>query len=201
MSAGGDGAREEDGASPAVRGGVAAAVLLVAVALAVVLFAGDGGYRVTAEFVDAGQLVEGNEVRVAGTTVGTVEEIEVADERHGGGDVHGRRRLRAAAAGHAGDSSSRPRCPASPTATSTSSSARTTARDIEDGGRIDADHTATAVELDEVFALFDEETRGSLRDFIKGQADTLRGRGAGAAPRASTTSTRRSRPAAGCSRS
>ena len=51
-------------------------------------------------------------------------------------------------------------------------------RDIEDGGRIGPDQTATAVELDEVFALFDEETRGSLRDFIKGQADTLRGRGA-----------------------
>jgi phospholipid/cholesterol/gamma-HCH transport system substrate-binding protein len=29
-----------------------------------------------------------------------------------------------------------------------------------------------------VFALFDDETRGSLRDFVKGQADTLRGRGA-----------------------
>jgi phospholipid/cholesterol/gamma-HCH transport system substrate-binding protein len=33
------------------------------------------------------------------------------------------------------------------------------------------------VELDQVFALFDEETRGSLQDFIEGQADTLRGRG------------------------
>ena len=32
----------------------------------IVLFAGGGGYRVTAEFVNAGQLVKGSEVRVAG---------------------------------------------------------------------------------------------------------------------------------------
>ena len=176
MSAGGDGTREPDGASLAVRGGVAAAVVLVAAALAVVLFAGDGGYRVTAEFADAGQLVKGNEVRVAGTTVGTVEEIDVAD----GGTAEAtftvdgdyaplRRGTRAlvkqtSLAGlanryidlHLGPDDG---------------------REIEDGGRIDADHTETAVQLDEVFALFDEETRGSLRDFIKGQADTLRGRG------------------------
>jgi phospholipid/cholesterol/gamma-HCH transport system substrate-binding protein len=52
------------------------------------------------------------------------------------------------------------------------------AQDIDDGGRIGSDHTATAVELDEVFSLFDKETRSSLRGFVKGQADTLRGRGA-----------------------
>jgi phospholipid/cholesterol/gamma-HCH transport system substrate-binding protein len=51
-------------------------------------------------------------------------------------------------------------------------------QEIEDGGHIGSDHTATAVELDEVFALFDKETRKSVRHFIKGQADTVRGRGA-----------------------
>ena len=67
MSGGGD------GASPAVRAVVAGLIVVVAVAIVVLLFIGGGGYRVTAEFVNAGQLVKGSEVRVAGSTVGTVE--------------------------------------------------------------------------------------------------------------------------------
>jgi phospholipid/cholesterol/gamma-HCH transport system substrate-binding protein len=49
--------------------------------------------------------------------------------------------------------------------------------EIEDGGTIGADDTGTAVELDEIFALFDEETRTGLQDFFKGSADMLKGRG------------------------
>ena len=43
------------------------ATLLAVIVVAVILFAGDGGYRVTAEFQTAGQLVKGNEVRVGGS--------------------------------------------------------------------------------------------------------------------------------------
>jgi phospholipid/cholesterol/gamma-HCH transport system substrate-binding protein len=65
---------------PSIAGRVlAVGVVLLAIAVAAwLLFAGDSGYRVTAEFVNAGQLVNGNEVRVAGNTVGSVEEIDVS---------------------------------------------------------------------------------------------------------------------------
>ena len=169
--------------------------------VALVLFAGDGGYRVTAEFVNAGQLVKGNEVRVAGAPVGTVEEIDVSHDGRAEvtftvDDDYAPLRQR-----HRRRSSSRPRCRASPTASSTSSSARTAREDIEDGGRIDADHTATAVELDEVFAMFDEETRGSLRGLHQGPGRHAARAAARSCAGASTTSTRRCPPAAGCSRS
>jgi ABC-type transporter Mla subunit MlaD len=79
MSVGGDDLREERVASPVVRALVAALILVVAALIVILLLAGGGGYRVTAEFVNAGQLVKGSEVRVAGVTAGTVEDIAVSD--------------------------------------------------------------------------------------------------------------------------
>src|SRR5215208_319595 len=177
MSGGGAGLREDGGASPVVRGVVAGLIVLAAVAVAIALFAADGGYRVTAEFVNAGQLVKGSEVRVAGSTVGTVEEIDVSQNGT------------AEATFTVDDEYAPLRSGTQATVKPTSLSGIANryidlqlgpddGAEIEDGGRIGSDHTATAVELDEVFALFDKETRGSLRDFVKGQADTLRGRGA-----------------------
>ena len=43
------------------------------------------------------------------------------------------------------------------------SSARRTASEIDDGGVIGPDQTATAVELDQIFDLFDERTRTASR--------------------------------------
>jgi phospholipid/cholesterol/gamma-HCH transport system substrate-binding protein len=177
MRAGGDGLREDGGASTAARVLVAGAILLAAVVVAIVLFAGDGGYRVTADFVNAGQLVKGSEVRVAGSTVGTVEDIEVTNS--GTAEV----------TFTVDDDYAPLRRGTQVTVKPTSLSGIAnrfidlqlgpdSGADIEDGGHIGSDQTATAVELDEVFSLFDKETRSSLRGFIKGQADTLRGRGA-----------------------
>jgi MlaD protein len=73
-------AREEAGPATAVRVLAGAAVLLAAVLVAILLFGGGGDYRVTAEFVNAGQLVKGGEVRVAGAAVGTVDEIDVSQD-------------------------------------------------------------------------------------------------------------------------
>jgi len=177
MSAGGDGLREDGGASPAVRGVVVGLILLAAVAVAIALFAGDGGYRVTAEFVNAGQLVKGSEVRVAGATVGTVEDIDVSQS--------GTAEATFTVDGDYAPLRRGTRATVKPTSLSGIANrfidlqlGPDDGREIEDGGRIESDHTATAVELDEVFALFDKETRASLRGFVKGQADTLRGRGA-----------------------
>jgi phospholipid/cholesterol/gamma-HCH transport system substrate-binding protein len=177
MSVGGDDLRDEQGVSPVVRGVVAALILIAATLVVILLLAGGGGYRVTAEFVNAGQLVKGSEVRVAGVSAGTVEDIEVTES--GTADV----------TFTVDDDYAPLRQGTTATVKPTSLSGIANrfvdlqlgpddAEDIEDGGAIGADHTASAVELDEVFSLFDRETRSSLRGFIKGQADTLRGRGA-----------------------
>jgi phospholipid/cholesterol/gamma-HCH transport system substrate-binding protein len=160
-----------------VRGVVAGLIVLAAVAVAVALFMTDGGYRVTADFTNAGQLVKGSEVRVAGSSVGTVEDIEVSPE--------GTAQVTFTVEGDYAPLRRGTRAIVKPTSLSGIANRYVDlqlgpddSEGIEDGGHIGADQTASAVELDEVFALFDEETRGSLRDFVKGQADTLRGRGA-----------------------
>ena len=70
----------------------------------VLLASGGGGYRVTATFDDAGQLVKGNQVKVGGVAVGSVKDIDVTPDGRAAGQLRDlRRRLRAAAPRHAGD--------------------------------------------------------------------------------------------------
>ena len=169
-------AREEGGPAPVVRVLVVAAVLLVALVVAILLFGGGGGYRVTADFVNAGQLVKGSEVRVAGVAVGTVENIDVSQE--------GTAEITFSVNGDYAPLRSGTRAIIRPTSLSGIANRYVdlqlgpqSGAEIEDGGHIGTDQTETAVELDEVFNLFDEDTRGSLQDVIKGQAVTVRGRG------------------------
>jgi phospholipid/cholesterol/gamma-HCH transport system substrate-binding protein len=176
VSAAGVGLREDGNPSFARRAVSVGAVVLAIVVAAVILFVGDSGYRVTAEFINAGQLVNGNEVRVAGNTVGTVDEVDVSSD--------GRAEVSFTVEGDYAPLRRGTKAIIKQTSLSGIANRYVDlhlgpdgGEEIEDGGRIDADQTETAVELDQVFDLFDEETRGSLQDFIKGQADTLRGRG------------------------
>jgi phospholipid/cholesterol/gamma-HCH transport system substrate-binding protein len=152
-------------------------VLLAVVAVAVLLFTGDGGYRVTAEFVNAGQLVKGNEVKAGGVAVGSVKDIDVTED--GRAEVtfsiddddyqplrQGTRVMikQASLSGIANRYLDLQLGPAN-------------GEEIDDGGVIGTDDTATAVELDEIFDLFDERTRTGLQDFFKGSAAMLHGRG------------------------
>ena len=62
---------------------VALAVLIgVVVVVGLMLFGGGGGggYTVTARFINAGQLVKGNEVQVGGVPAGLVDEIEITPD-------------------------------------------------------------------------------------------------------------------------
>ena len=92
MSAAGAGLRTEGGPDPKKRVLAAVLVLLAVIAVAILLFGGDGGYRVTAEFVNAGQLVKGNEVKAGGVTVGSVKDIDVTPGRARGGHARHQRR-------------------------------------------------------------------------------------------------------------
>jgi phospholipid/cholesterol/gamma-HCH transport system substrate-binding protein len=177
MSAAGAGLRTEG--SPDLKRRVLAAglVLLAVIVVAFLLFRGDGGYRVTAEFVNAGQLVKGNEVKAGGVTVGSVKSIDVT--QNGTATVEfsitdsdyeplrrGTRVLikQASLSGIANRYLDLQLGPAN-------------GEEIDDGGVISTEQTDTAVELDQIFGLFDKRTRTGLQDFFKGSAAMLHGRG------------------------
>jgi phospholipid/cholesterol/gamma-HCH transport system substrate-binding protein len=156
---------------------VLALVLLAIVVVAVLLFRGDDGYTVTAEFVNAGQLVKGNEVRAGGVSVGSVKSIDVTQDGTAtvkiGIDDSDYQPLRqgtqvtikqASLSGIANRYVDLKLGPAN-------------GQEIDDGGVIGTDQTATAVELDQIFDLFDDRTRTGLQDFFKGSAAMLHGRG------------------------
>jgi phospholipid/cholesterol/gamma-HCH transport system substrate-binding protein len=157
---------------------VAAALLVLAIVVlvALLLFRAGGGYTVTAEFLNAGQLVKGNPVRVSGADVGSVEEVTISEDgqalvRFTVDDdyVPLRRGTRAmikqtSLSGIANRFIDLHLGPADGAA-------------IEDGGRLGTDETQTAVEIDQLFGIFDPDTRQALRDTVRGSADMLRGRG------------------------
>ncbi len=177
MSAAGAGLRTEE--SPDLKKRVLAAVLVLLAVLAVayLLFVGDGGYRVTAEFANAGQVVKGNEVKAGGVTIGSVKDIDVTQDG------------RAEVTFSIDDDDYQPLRRGTRVMIKQSSLSGIANRyvdlhvgpangeEIEDGGVIGTDETDTAVEIDQIFALFDERTRKGLQDFFTGSAEMLEGRG------------------------
>jgi len=144
----------------------AVAVLVVAVATAVVLLVtGGSSYRVTARLESASQLVKGNEVTVAGKKVGQVEDIRVGDDnlaevvlsidddyaplRQGTRGIVRQLSLSGQANRYIdlqlGGARGRP---------------------IPDGGTIPAKDVVAAVELDEVFDIFDGHTRPKIKKTV-----------------------------------
>jgi phospholipid/cholesterol/gamma-HCH transport system substrate-binding protein len=156
---------------------VAATAALVAVVLVVALlmFTGGPGYTVSATFENAGQLVRGNYVEVAGHPVGTVESVKLDD--------HGQARIEMSVGSgfdplHEGTT-------AVIRATSLSGIANryvelnpgpNSAPKIASGGRISADRTTAPVDLDQVFDTLDPKTRAGLQQIIQGSATQYGGR-------------------------
>jgi phospholipid/cholesterol/gamma-HCH transport system substrate-binding protein len=176
-SAGRVGLRGGPEGSRLVRVLVAAAVVLAILVVAYILFTAGGGYKVTAEFVNAGQLVEGNQVKIAGAPVGSVEDIQVTDDGRAevtftvededyaplreGTEAIVRQISLSGIANRYIDLNLGPDGGA----------------EIEDGGRIAPENTQAAVELDQVFDIFDRSTRSSLADFFEGSAASIEGEG------------------------
>ncbi|HEY6779841.1 MAG TPA: MlaD family protein [Thermoleophilaceae bacterium] len=136
------------------------------------------GYRVTATFDNAGQLVKGNQVKVGGVPVGSVKDIDVTPDG------------RAQVSFEISDDDYVPLRRGTQAIVKQASLSGIANRYVDlmlgpagggaiaDGGQIGPDQTESAVELDQVFNLLDADTRRSLRDVVAGQASALRGRGA-----------------------
>jgi phospholipid/cholesterol/gamma-HCH transport system substrate-binding protein len=172
------GAAGKDSRSPLLTRAIAVGAVIAAVVLAALLLfvGGDDDYVVEAEFMNGGQLGEGNGVRVAGATVGKVEEIRISDDgqaivRFSVDEEYAplRRGTRAiikqtSLSGIANRFVDLYLGPAG-------------GAEIEDGGRLSVDETQTAVELDQLFNIFEPKTRKSTQDFIEGSAEIFHGRG------------------------
>src|SRR5437763_13768432 len=133
------------------------------------MLGGGSGYTVSATFENAGQLVKGNYVEVAGRPVGKIQSI--------GLDGNGQARIKMSVG--SGFSPLHEGTTAVIRATSLSGIANryvelhpgpNSARKIESGGEIGADRTQAPVDLDQLFNTLDPKTRKGLSNFIRGSA-------------------------------
>jgi phospholipid/cholesterol/gamma-HCH transport system substrate-binding protein len=166
-----------------VVGRVAALVALVVAAIVVVvLLMGNGDeYEVTAEFENASQLVEGNEVVVAGQAAGSVKSIELGDDGQAlvtftvEDEFAPLRRGTTATvrsfslSGIANRQVQLTLPPESSTGASTyPGGTRAAGDEIPDGGTMSQGETVSEVDLDELFNTLDDRTVRNLKKVIKG---------------------------------
>ena len=157
---------------------IAAFVVAVAVVAAVLLGSGGTDYTVKADFQNAGQLVKGDQVQVAGVAVGSVKDIALTPDGQAqvtlhitdGGYAPLRRGtqavIRQASLSGVANRYVDLRLPPG-----------TSRKTIPPGGTIDQSDTTTAVDLDQLFNTFDPRTRKALSGVIRGYAAAYGGRG------------------------
>ena len=163
--------------SPFARFAALAGLIAAVVLLALVMFGGPGGYTVTAVFEDAGQLVNGDQVRVGGRSVGRIADIRLSDSSQA--EVKLEIDDEDLVPLHQG-TTARIRSPSLSGIANRYVSLDTGPNDapkIQDGGRIGANDTSAPVDLDELFNTLDPNTRRGLREFIRGQGQNYRGSG------------------------
>lgn len=128
---------------------------------------------VTLEFVDAGQLVKGAEVRIGGVRTGSVESIALGDNGLAEikislrGDYPPLHEGTTAVIRHQALSGAASRYVAI-------SPGPNNAQEIPDGGRISAARTTAIVDLEALFETFDEKTRRALQKVFAGFAEWWR---------------------------
>ena len=152
------------------------AVVIAVIGVAVIFLRSGDSYAVKARFQNASQLVKGNLVQVAGRKIGSVDTIELTDDGQAeiglkideefaplrrGTQVTVRQASLSGIANRYVDVRLGPG----------------DANEIPDGGIIEQTDTTTAVDLDQLFNVFDERTRRSLSNFFKGSATQYGGRG------------------------
>jgi phospholipid/cholesterol/gamma-HCH transport system substrate-binding protein len=153
------------------------AVGVVLVAVVVILLTGGSSYHVKAVFVNASQIVTGDQVQVAGNPIGTVSDISLTPD--------GQAQLTLTI----DDSKFRPlRQGTEATVRQASLSGIANryvdlrvgpagAASIPDGGAIGTRNTTSAVDLDQLFNTLDPPTLKGLQDVFQGSASQYAGRG------------------------
>jgi phospholipid/cholesterol/gamma-HCH transport system substrate-binding protein len=159
---------------------VPAALVAVIVVVALLMFAGGSGYTVTATFQNAGQLVTGNYVEVAGRPVGKIQSIALDDHAQavvtlsvgsGFDPLHEGTTAVIRATSLSGIANRYVELQPGPNS----------APEIQSGGQIGADKTQAPVDLDQLFNTLDPKTRKGLQNIIQGGATQYGGKSAKAA--------------------
>src|SRR5918997_752131 len=162
-------------------GAVAAAIVLAAL----VMFGAVGGtgYTVKAEFLSGAQLVKGNEVQIGGTKVGSVKKIDITPTGHALITLQVSKKFAPLKRGtkavirQASLSGIANRIVDLQMPAARSTPAGASDEEIPDGGTIGVDETTTAVDLDELFNVFDPPTRYALQQFFQGSRKMWLNRG------------------------
>jgi phospholipid/cholesterol/gamma-HCH transport system substrate-binding protein len=160
------------GASAAGRVAAIGAVVAAIVIVAILLFRGGGGFEVTADFQNAAQLVNGNQVTIGGSPVGTVKDIQLTDDSRArvtlsiDSDfdklpIETQAVIRQASQSGIANRYVELQLPPQN---------RRSGKNIADGGRIPITKTTTAVELDQLFNTLDPPTRNAISAFFKNSA-------------------------------
>jgi phospholipid/cholesterol/gamma-HCH transport system substrate-binding protein len=160
------------GITPA-RAAAIAALAIVVIVLAFVIFGGSGGHKYSLLFQNASQLVPDNQVQIGGQPVGSVESIELTDdnlaevkisveqELHEGTTAVVRATSLSGVANHYVSISPGPNDEPA----------------LEEGATLGLDSTTTPADLDLLFNSFPESARKGLANFIQGSAASYAGRG------------------------
>jgi len=146
--------------------------LLAAIALVLILILGNGSshsYRL--QFETGGQLVEGNQVQVAGHPIGAIDTIELTDDWQADITISVDQPL------HQGTTAVTRTASLSGIANRYISvtPGPDDAPELEDGDVITAQDTTSPVDLDQLFNTFRPRERRALRNFIQGFAATYTG--------------------------
>jgi phospholipid/cholesterol/gamma-HCH transport system substrate-binding protein len=167
------------GIGPIGRAAAIGALVVAVLAVTIVLLTSGDEYTVTAKFENASQLVGGEQVAVAGTPVGSVEEIAlgpqqsalvtftVSDDEYA--PLPGGTTARIAPVSLAGV--------ANREVNLTLPSGDQAGEEIPDGGTIGLADTQAAVDLDQLFDTLDDRTVRNLKKVIRGLADAYDGVG------------------------
>ena len=162
--------------STTARVAAAGALTLALVVVALVVLGGGSTYTLNAEFQNASGLVTGDNVLIGPAAIGTVNSIGLTPngqavirlDLHGDvGPLHQGTVARIYEDSLSGIASKYVELEPGPRQ----------APAIPSGGVIDAQHTYSAVNIDQLFDTFDPLTRAGLSGFIRGEAASLQGRG------------------------
>src|SRR3954453_7821039 len=153
-----------------------AALGIAVVVVAVLLLTGDGGKEYKVQLINAGQLVNGDDVQVGGRRVGSIEDIALTNNNLAQLKIKVDEDF---APLHQGTT-------AVVRATSLSGIANryiqlspgpNSAPKLPDGATLKTDKTTSIVDLDELFNTFDAKTRAGLQNLIQGSAIQYDGKG------------------------
>jgi phospholipid/cholesterol/gamma-HCH transport system substrate-binding protein len=161
--------------------GRVAAVLALLGAVAVVLLVVLGGgstYKVTAQFENASQLVTGNQVNVAGVSVGSVKKISLSDDGQAEVEMEiSEDAYTPLPAGTHAEIRSQSLSGIANRYISLELPPTDTEEKISDGGTITQADTTSEVDLDQFFNTLDKPTTDSLKRVIRGFARAYQGVG------------------------